>query len=188
MVEKTLLLIKHDGVARGLIGKIVERLEQAGFKISGLKMVWADDHLAENHYPLEEEWAKKLFERTKKTKEEKGESFEYKDHMEFGSKIMNMNKAFLKEGPVVAIVAQGPAAIEITRKMLGHTEPRQALPGTIRGDFASVESYKLADDKQRSLRNLVHGSDSTENAEREIALWFSKEELHDYSKDLDKHL
>ena len=70
---------------------------------------------------------------------------------------------------------------------MGSTEPRQALPGTIRGDFASTESYALADDQKRVLRNLVHASDTSENAKREIKVWFTDEELHDYSKDLDKH-
>ena len=87
---------------------------------------------------------------------------------------------FLTQGPVVAIVLEGHHAIELARKLIGNTEPRQALPGTIRSDFASTESYPLADTKSRVLRNLVHASDSIENAKREISLWFSPEELHSY--------
>ena len=107
--------------------------------------------------------------------------------MTFGALIQQWNVNFLREGPVVALVTEGPHAIEIIRKLVGTTEPRQASPGTIRGDFAMIESYAVANTKQRVLRNLVHASDSAETAAREIALWFTKEELYSYSKELDKH-
>ena len=94
--------------------------------------------------------------------------------------IQGWNMNFLKEGPVIAIVMEAPHAIELARKLTGATEPRQALPGTIRSDFASTESYSVANDSQRVLRNLVHASDSIESAKREIALWFSPKELHSY--------
>ena len=77
--------------------------------------------------------------------------------------------------------------VELARKLVGPTEPKQAMPGTIRGDFASVESYALADKKQRVLRNLIHASDTVENAKREIALWFENKDLHNYTKELDRH-
>ncbi len=186
-VERSLILVKHDGVRRGLIGKIVNRFEDMGFKICGMKMVWADEELAANHYHLDEEWATKMFERTKATKEANGEPFPHKDALSYGKLIQTWNVNFLREGPVVAMVIEGPHAVEIIRKVIGSTEPRQASPGTIRGDFAMVESYKLADEKQRVLRNLVHASDSVENAKREISLWFSEDEVHSYEKDLDKH-
>lgn len=188
MLERSLVLIKHDGVVRGLIGKIISKLEETGLKIMGMKMVWADETLAKNHYQLDEEWAKNVFKKTKKTHEKEGKKFEYGDHMKFGALIQKWNIDFLREGPVVAIVVEGPAAIEITRKIVGHTEPKQAAPGTIRGDYAMVESYQVANTKKRVLRNLVHASDSKENGEREIDLWFDKDELHSYIKELDKHL
>tara|TARA_Y100000034_G_C6738673_1_gene327648 strand:- start:100 stop:666 length:567 start_codon:yes stop_codon:yes gene_type:complete len=187
MSERTLILVKHDGVVRGLIGKIVSRFEEIGFKVAGMKMVWAGDELAGTHYKLDEEWAKKVFERTKKTKEEQSKPFPYTDHMEFGQDIRQRNINFLKEGPVVAIVFEGAHAVELGRKIIGHTEPRQALPGTIRGDFASMESYDTGDKNKRTLRNLVHASDTPENAEHEIAIWFKEDELHSYPKELDKH-
>lgn len=188
MEEKTLILIKHDGVVRSLIGKIISRLEDIGLKIIGMKMVWADEELAKNHYILEEEWAKNVFEKTKKTHEKEGKPFHYKDHMEFGEMIQKWNSDFLKEGPIVSMAIEGPHAIEIVRKIVGSTEPRQASPGTIRGDFAMTESYQLADSKKRVLRNLVHASDSSSNGKREIALWFKNNELHKYPKELDKHV
>jgi nucleoside-diphosphate kinase len=97
--------------------------------------------------------------------------------MDLGQTIQSWNMNFLREGPVVAIVLEGPHAVEIVRKMVGSTEPRQALPGTIRGDFASIESYPVADKKKMALRNLIHASDSVDNAKREISLWFKEEEV-----------
>lgn len=186
--ERTLVLIKPDGVVRSLVGEILTRFEKTGLKVIGIKMVWADEALAKKHYILEESWAKNVFEKTKKTRETEGQPFPYKDHMEYGGMIQKWNATFLREGPVVALILQGPHAVEIVRKMVGTTEPRQAAPGTIRGDYAMIESYTLANDKNRVLRNLVHASDSAETAEREIAIWFTKTEIHDYKKDLDQHL
>ncbi len=186
-LERTLILIKHDSVARSLIGEILSRFEKTGLKIIAMKMVWVDEKLANQHYILEEEWAKKMYERTKKTREAEGHPFPHKDHMEYGKLIQGWNISFLCEGPVIALVLEGPHAIEIVRKMIGHTEPRQSSPGTIRGDYAMTESYPLANDKSRVLRNLVHASDSVETAEREIAIWFTKKEIHSYKKELDKH-
>lgn len=187
MEEKTLVLIKHDGVLRNLVGKIINRLENIGLKIIGMKMIWADKELAKNHYILEEEWAKNVYDKTKTTHEKEGKPFPHKNYMEFGKMIQDWNVNFLREGPIVAIAIKGPHAIEIIRKIVGATEPRQATPGTIRGDFAMTESYVLADKNKRVLRNLVHASDSVKNGKREIDLWFKKQELHEYSKELDKH-
>ena len=172
--EKSLVLIKPDGVKRALIGKIISRFEEAGLIITGMKMVMATESLAKNHYFLDEEWAKNVYEKTKKAYEKEGKSMRYKDHMDLGKTIQNWNMKFLMEGPVIAVVVEGPHAIELVRKIIGSTEPRQALPGTIRGDFASIESYVIADAQNRVLRNLVHASDSVENANREISLWFGK--------------
>ncbi len=186
--EKTLVLIKPDGVVRGLTGRIISRFEEAGLKIIGMKMLKADKKLAQKHYPLDEQWAKKVFEKTRSAHEKEGKSFKYKNHMEFGSLIQSWNISFLQESPVIAIALEGPHAIEIVRKIIGPTEPKQASPGTIRGDYAMFESYEIANSKSRVLRNLVHSSDSKETAERELSLWFKNSELYNYQKDLDKHL
>lgn len=186
--ERSLVLIKPDGVVRSLVGEIITRFEKTGLKIIGMKMVWVDENFAKEHYKLDETWAKNVYDKTKATKEKDGQPFPYKDHMEYGGMIQSWNAAFLQEGPVVALILEGPHAIEIIRKMVGTTEPRQASPGTIRGDYAMIESYSLANDKSRVLRNLIHASDSPETANREIALWFTPKEVHSYDKDLDKHL
>lgn len=187
VIEKTLVLIKPDGVARNLVGNIISRFENIGLKIIGMKMVWADEALAKKHYLLDEQWAKNVFEKTKLTKQQNNEPFPYKDHMQYGTMIQSWNSNFLQEGPVVAIILEGPHAIELVRKIVGSTEPRQATPGTIRGDYASIESYTLANTKSRVLRNLIHASDSVETANREISIWFDKKEIHSYKKELDKH-
>ena len=184
MNERTLILIKPDGVKRGISGKIISRFEDACLKIIALKMIWADKELAKNHYFLDEEWARSVYEKTKKNYEKEGKSFPYKNHMEIGEQIQKWNMDFLVEGPVIAVVLEGYHAVEIARKIVGGTEPRSSLPGTIRGDFASVESYPVADAKKRVLRNLIHASDAVESAKREINLWFSPEELHSDYKTL----
>ena len=186
--EQTLVLIKPDGVVRSLIGEIIIRFERTGLKIIGMKMVWVDETFAKKHYILDEQWAKGVHEKTKMAYEKEGKHFPFKNSLELGERIQSWNARFLQEGPVIALVLEGPHVIEIVRKMIGATEPRQAAPGTIRGDYAMTESYALADTKSRVLRNLAHASDSQETAKREITLWFTKEELHSYTKDLDKHL
>ena len=178
MKERTLVLIKPDGVKRSISGKIISRFEESGLKIIGMKMIWANKELAENHYFLDEDWAKEIYKKTKAGYDKDGKNFPYKDHMDIGKTIQSWNMDFLMEGPVIAIIFEGPHAIELVRKMIGSTEPRSSMPGTIRGDFASVESYAVADEGKRVLRNLIHASDSNETAKREIALWFSLEEIH----------
>jgi len=180
MTERTLVLVKPDGVKRGLIGKIISRFEDIGLKIVGMKLIWADEKFAEKHYELDDEWAKNVFNKTKTAAEKEGKKFEYDDHLKFGKQIQKWNMNFLREGPVIAMVLEGAHSVEIVRKIVGHTEPRQAIPGTIRADFASLESYNVANSKERVVRNLIHASDSVENAEREISLWFNKNELFDY--------
>ncbi|MEK6792753.1 MAG: nucleoside-diphosphate kinase [Nanoarchaeota archaeon] len=187
MIEKTLILLKHDSISRNLVGKIITRLEEIGLKIIALKMVWPDEHLAKNHYFLDEEWAKAVYEKTKVSYEKDNKKFPYKNPLEFGSQIQQWNMNFLREGPVIAMIMEGPHAIEIVRKIVGSTEPKSSAPGTIRGDFAMIESYAIADKKNRVLRNLIHASDSVKSANREISLWFNIKEIHNYKKDLDRH-
>ncbi len=187
VMEKTLVLLKPDTLQRNLVGKIISRIEDIGLKILAMKMVLADEKKAIEHYPLDEEWAKNVFEKTKKAYEKEGKVIEHKNHIELGKSIQKWLSNFITEGPIVAMVVEGPHAIELVRKIVGSTEPRQALPGTIRGDFASTESYSVADSNKRVLRNLIHASDSPENAQREIKVWFTDAEIHSYKKDLDKH-
>jgi len=188
VIEQTLVLLKPDAVKRNLVGKIISRFEDIGLKIVAMKMVWASEELAKKHYILEESWAKNVFEKNKASAEKEGRKMLYKDHMELGKTVQKWNMDFLREGPVIAIVLEGPHAVEVLRKIVGHTEPKQSAPGTIRGDFAMTESYAISDMKKRVTRSLVHASDSPENAKREISLWFKSEEMHKYTKDIDKYI
>lgn len=186
MKEQTLVLLKPDTIKRGLIGKIITRFEDAGLKIIGMKMIWADEELAKTHYALDEVWAKNVYDKTLAVYKKEGKQMEYKDHMEFGKTIQKWNMEFLREGPVIAIALEAPHAVELVRKMVGSTEPRQAIPGTIRSDFASVESYVIANSKNRVIRNLIHASDSPENGKREVSLWFAINEIHSGYKTLNE--
>ena len=151
-IEKTLVLIKPDGVQKNLIGKIISKFEDAGLKIIALKMMHPDEELAKKHYPLDEKWAKTLYEKSKKAAEEKNEKFLFKDPQHIGEFVQKGLQNLITECPVIAMVLESPHAIEIVRKMVGPTEPRQAPPGTIRGDFASIESYSTANTRERAVR------------------------------------
>ena len=146
MNERTLVLIKPDGVQRLLAGRILARYEERGLKLAGLKLIHVDRDLAERHYAVHRE---KPF---------------------FGSLV-----DFITSAPLVAAVLEGPNAIAIVRAMNGATRPNEAAPGTIRGDFAL-----------ETAQNLVHASDSPENAVAEIELWFDRSELLGYERDIDQ--
>jgi nucleoside-diphosphate kinase len=145
-LQRTLLLVKPDGVQRQLVGRVITRFEERGLKIVGLKLVHVDRALAEEHYAVH---AEKPF---------------FKGLVDF-----------ITSGPLVAAALEGPNAIAIVRAMNGATRPHEAAPGSIRGDFA-VET----------AQNLVHASDSPENAAAEIALWFKPEELLAYEREIDR--
>ena len=162
MIERTLVLLKPDAVQRALVGEIVTRFERVGLKIVGLKMVLSTDELGLAHY-------------TEDITKRKGE------HIRKGL------VEYLKTGPVIAFVLEGVSAIEVVRKMTGPTEPKAALPGTIRGDFAHV-SYAFADDKRIMVKNLIHASSDKADAEREVKLWFKESELHSFRTVHDIHL
>ena len=153
--ERTLVLIKPDGVVRQLAGKIIMRFEDAGLKIVGMKMVWADKEFAKKHY---------------------GEEIEQKH----GKRVREGLVKYISEGPVVAMVLEGVEAVNVVRKIVGSTYPNEALPGTVRGDFAHI-SRDYANSKEVNVRNLIHASSSRKDADIEIALWFEKEEMHSYT-------
>lgn len=154
MKEKTLVLVKPEGVKKHLTGKIISRFEDAGLKIVGMKQVWVDKEFAKKHY-------------TEDIAERNGERIR--------ENLLN----YIVEGPVVAIALEGINAIENVRKMVGGTEPKSAPPGTIRGDFSHV-SYQYADKNDIPVKNIVHASGNEEDAKHELPLWFSEDEMHSY--------
>ena len=151
--EKTLVVIKPDGVQRALAGAIIQRFENAGLKIVGMKMRWVDKTHALEHYA-------DLAERR-------------------GQHVQNVMVEFMKSGPVIAFVIEGVNAIENVRKIIGATEPKAAQPGTIRGDYAHV-AFGYADSRGKAIGNLIHASSDAKDAEREVWLWFNDDELFDY--------
>lgn len=180
MLEKTVIIVKHDGVQRGLVGEIIKRFEQRGLKIVAMKMTQATEEMAKKQYRLTPEWIKKLATNTRKAAAAKGKIIKETDK-EIAERVRNWNIKYLIEGPVIAMIFEGYHAIEIGRKLVGTAEPKGAAVGTIRGDFA-VESYDLADALKRPLRNIVHASGDKEEAENEESVWFSKKDIHEWEK------
>jgi len=144
-VERTFVMVKPDGVQRGLVGEIISRLERKGLKIVAIKMLKIPMEMAERHYE------------------------EHKNKPFFSSLI-----SYITSGPVIAMVVEGKNAVKVVRKLVGATNPAEAEPGTIRGDFG----LDLG-------RNVVHASDSIASAEREIRLFFKDDEILNYERDLD---
>ena len=177
-IEKTFIAVKHDGVQRGLVGEIIKRFELRGLRLAGIKMVQADKELASKHYPMSEEWVTNTARVTRKAWEAKGIKLEESDE-EICQRINDWLKDYITEGPVVAMIWEGPHAIEVGRKIVGTASAKNSAPGTIRGDF-TTDSYEMADKKQRPVRNLVHASGTKSEAENEVNLWFGETEIFDY--------
>jgi nucleoside-diphosphate kinase len=145
-MERTLVLIKPDAMQRSLAGEVLSRLEQRGLKIVGLRLMQVDDALARRHYA------------------------EHEDKPFLESLV-----AFITSAPVIAAVFEGPNAVSLVRTVMGATDPQQAAPGTVRGDFGLFIQ-----------NNLIHGSDSPESAQREIALFFKENDLIAWERDIDR--
>lgn len=185
-MERTVVLVKPDGVKRGLVGEIISRFEKVGLKIVAMKMVWVDEEMVRKHYPTtREEWVKKVGEKTLEAYKSYGldanEKIGTDDPKKIGLKVCDWLVDYLTSGPVLAMVLEGPHAITVVRKITGTTYPDSAIPGSIRGDY-SVDSTDIANDQKRSARNLVHASGNAEEAKFEEELWFHKNEIHDYKR------
>ena len=182
MVEKTLVLIKPDGVARGLVGEILSRFERTGLQIIGLKIVKPTREDVERHYPDNKDFligmGKKTLENFAQAKLDVEKYFGTKDPLEIGRKIREWNVNYLTSGPCVAILLKGPNAISCVRKLVGHTLPMYAEAGTIRGDFSTDSSVDAAL-RGESIKNLIHASGSPEESAHEEKVWFRKEEIID---------
>jgi len=183
--DRTVLIIKPDGVKRGLIGEIISRVEMRGLKIIALEMFMATKEHIDGHYPKDEEWLKKIGEKTLKNYTDYG--FDIKkelgtdDLSEIGKMVRNWLIDYLTTGPMVKMVIKGIHAIDMVRKIVGPTLPSQAEMGTIRGDF-SVDDSTAANRDKRAIRNLVHASGNQKEADHELLFWFSPEEICDYKR------
>ncbi|PIP17656.1 MAG: nucleoside-diphosphate kinase [Parcubacteria group bacterium CG23_combo_of_CG06-09_8_20_14_all_35_9] len=183
--EKTLVLIKPDGVMRGLVGEIIQHIEQRGLKIIAFKMIWATKKQIDGHYPNDEKWIRRLGEKTLKVYvkyhlnpiKELGTD----DPMKIGKMVRGWLINFMTSGPMIKMVVKGIHAIDMIRKLVGNTMPALAEMGTIRGDF-SVDSAAAANRAKRAVHNIVHASENRKEANHEIKFWFSPEEIFDYKR------
>ncbi len=184
--EKSLVLLKPDAVKRQIIGELITRFERKGLKLVGMKLVMPTEDLTGRHYTDSEEWLKDSGERTYNSYLEKG----IEPPMSARELALNTRRKLMQglmAGPVVALILQGAHVIEIVRKMRGATSPQAADVGTIGFDY-SVDSYELADAGDWPIRNIIHASDSSENAEREIAIWFKSDEVLEYTSGIEQIL
>ena len=175
--EKTFLMIKPDGVRKGLIGEIIKRIEQRDLKIVALEMFEPTKEAIDNHYPKTKEWIERLGNKTLTTYQKYNYDAEKelgtKDPMEIGYMVRGWLISFMISAPMVKMIVQGIHAIDMVRKIVGPTMPYQAEMGTIRGDY-SVDSPALANKEKRAVMNLVHASETPEEAAHEIEFWFGK--------------
>lgn len=155
-IEQTLIIFKPDAVQRGIVGEILTRFERVGLKIVGMKMISPTREQFYEHY-----------ETIGQVKTRRGED------------TLNVVLDFMMEGPVISAVLEGVEAIGAARKLIGATEPKSAVAGSIRGDYCHI-SYGRADSTGKGIPNLVHASESAEDAEKEIGHWFSDSEIFEY--------
>lgn len=156
-MERTLIILKPDAVQRGIVGEVISRFEKVGLKIIGLKMLSPSKEEFHHHY----ESIGKMISRR-------------------GEDVFKITLEFMQKGPVIAAVLEGIDAAELVRKMVGATEPKSALPGTIRGDYAHM-SYSHGDSQKLGIPNIIHASGDADEAKLEIDYWFTSDELHGYS-------
>lgn len=176
--ERSLVMIKPDGVQRSLIGEIVARFERTGLKFVAMKLLVPKAEQCWAHYNKDDEWFLKKGARVTDDRKAHGMPIE-KEVIEYGKDIIQANVDFFTSGPVLAFVIEGNQSVAIVKKIVGGTEPTTSDVGTIRGDL-TVDSYALSSLDNRAVRNLAHCSDSPEEAEREIPIWFEKSELISY--------
>ncbi len=185
-MEQTVVLVKPDGVKRGLIGEVIRRFERMGLKVVALKMVEVDENLLLKHYQSDkpetlERWGTKTLKNYTEYGKDAKKDLGTDDPMELGKMVNKWLFDYVKSGPVVAMLIEGKHAVENVISAAGPTMPVQAPPGTIRGDF-STDSAAYANAEKRGVTNIVHVSTSLEEANFEKTLWFTPSEIHDYKR------
>lgn len=182
-MEQTVVLIKPDGVKRGIVGNILSRFERIGIKIIAAKFIWVNKNVIAKHYKDDRKYHKSVGVRTLENYKKYGldpkEKLGTRDPVGIGKLVRKWNMEFMASGPVFAFLLEAPGVIEIVRKIVGHTYPAEAPPGTIRGDY-SFESAYFSNSQGRTIRNLIHASGSKKEAVFEKKLWFKKGEIYTY--------
>lgn len=176
--ERTLVMIKPDGVQRSLVGEIISRFERVGLKIVAMKMVVPTEEQCWTHYNKDDAWFATKGENVIKGRNSANLPIE-KEAIEYGKDIVRHLVRYMTSGPVVAMVIQGNQAVKIIKKLVGGTEPLTSDVGTIRGDF-TLDSYDLSGADDRAVRNLIHCTGEPHEAARELDIWFKPEEMVDY--------
>lgn len=176
--ERSLVLLKPDTVQRSLVGEVIKRFENTGLKIAAMKMIVPTEQQLLTHYNKDDAWYQRKGEGIVKELEQQGKPIE-KEAAEYGKDIIRTIVRYMTAAPVVAMIMEGNKAVSVVTKIVGTTEPATSDVGTIRGDY-TVDSYFHATFENRAVRNLVHQSESPEEAEREIAIWFKDEEIMNY--------
>ena len=182
VMERTFVMVKPDGVERGIIGQVITRLEQRGLKIIAMKMVKPTLEHIDKHYPTDEAWISRLGDKGFNVFKELGldpkEVMGTDNNLEAGKMVRGWLISYMVEAPVVAMVVEGFHARDMVRKIAGNTLPSKADIGTIRGDF-SCDSPASANTEMRAIKNIMHASETVEEAKNEIAHWFSEDEIFD---------
>ncbi|HWB34015.1 MAG TPA: nucleoside-diphosphate kinase [Candidatus Paceibacterota bacterium] len=183
--EKTFILIKPDGVRKGLVGEIIKRLEQRDLKVVALEMFHATRKDMDSHYPKDEAWIRRLGEKTMATYAKYGHDvkrdFGTSDLVRVGKTVRGWLLDFMSSAPMIKMVVQGVHAVDMVRKIVGPTMPYLAEMGTIRGDF-SADSAISANMEKRAVYNLIHASETPEEAKHEINHWFGKSSIFKYKR------
>jgi len=185
-MEQTLVVLKPDAVARGISGEIISRFERVGLKLVACKLIKVSKELAEKHYPKDREefirgMGQKTLDNYKALEIDVKKELGTDDNYQIGLMIRQWLIEMITAGPVLAMVWEGPHAVELVRKLAGHTLPLAASPGTIRGDYSFDSSY-LANTGKRAIKNLLHASGNLEEAKYEVSLWFSQDEIYQYER------
>lgn len=183
--EKTVVIIKPDGVRKGLIGEVIKRFEQRDLKIVALEMFEPTRELIDNHYPKDKDWKERLGHKTLATYEEYGLdpviALGTKDPLELGEMIREWLIDYMTSAPLVRMIVQGIHAVDMVRKIAGPTVPYLADMGTIRGDFSS-DSPAVANAEKRAVANILHASETAAEAEHEIKYWFGDKPIYSYKR------
>jgi len=183
--EKTFVLIKPDGVRKGLIGEILNRFERRDLKVVALEMFQPTRSEMDKHYPKDAKWLARIGERTRSNYEKYGHDprrdFGTADPVRIGKEVRKWLVVFMTSAPMVKMVVQGPHAVDMVRKVVGPTMPHMAEMGTIRGDY-SADSAISANIDRRAIWNLVHASETPQEAAHEIKHWFGKHPVYKYKR------
>ena len=177
MIEQTLVLIKPDGVLKGIVGEVIQRFERVGMKIVAIKMIKAQREALEKHYFKDDEWCRKVGE---KYQEKMGADPE-KDPIQIGRNVVEGLILDMQVAPIIGIVLEGHNAVMTVKRLTGPTNIDDAAPGTIRGDF-SHDTFQLANVSNRPNLTIIHATDDPKESQKEIDFWFSPNEIHSYSR------